>query len=486
MGRLSMDSGTERYRLGCVVCTCFAVLFLAALPAQGEDWPTYQHDNQRSGITSEQLELPLTSSWVLAPKQTPRRAWGGSPAKHDFWHSFHDLKPRVLFDRANYATVSGDSLFFGSSSDDLLCCVEADTGVERWVFFTEGPIRLAPTVVDGRVYAGSDDGYVYCLNAADGSLIWKYKPYPNDDRIIGNERMISVCPVRTSIMVQNGVAYFCAGVFPNEGVYICALNTADGSVVWKHSVQISPQGYLLASTNRLYVPTGNTNPRVYSCADGGELGSFSYGRSGGTYALIVDDKIVSGPGYDSTSSDLLLAYDTQTTDLVAFVRGNQIIVAPQISYVQTDAELSALDRAAYFKASKQTVDLRNRKEEIGKELRKLGPKAKGKKVDGLMDEMASIEIGMEEAAKAQAAAMLWSVPCAHPFSLILAGDHLLAGGDNEVAVYDTSNGSILWTGEVTGRAYGLAVSNGSLFVSTDRGTIHQFGDDTGATQWRFY
>ena len=31
-----------------------------------------------------------------------------------------------------------------------------------------GPVRLAPAVADGKVYAGSDDGFVYCLDARTG------------------------------------------------------------------------------------------------------------------------------------------------------------------------------------------------------------------------------------------------------------------------------------------------------------------------------
>ena len=44
-------------------------------------WPTYMHDNSRSGLTSEPLPLPLTLAWVLHPGVNP--AWP-PPAKQDF------------------------------------------------------------------------------------------------------------------------------------------------------------------------------------------------------------------------------------------------------------------------------------------------------------------------------------------------------------------------------------------------------------------
>ena len=84
------------------------------------------------------------------------------------------------------------------------------------------------------MYAGSDDGYVYCLSAATGELLWKYRAGPTDEKVIGNGRMISHWPVRTSVLVDDGTVYFGAGVFPYEGIYICALDAADGSVIWRN------------------------------------------------------------------------------------------------------------------------------------------------------------------------------------------------------------------------------------------------------------
>ena len=42
-----------------------------------------------------------------------------------------------------------------------------------WSFTTGARIKSSPAVVNGRVYIGPDDGYVYCLDANNGSLIWK-------------------------------------------------------------------------------------------------------------------------------------------------------------------------------------------------------------------------------------------------------------------------------------------------------------------------
>jgi len=48
----------------------------------------------------------------------------------------------------------------------------------EWVFWTEGAVRLAPTVWKGKALFGSDDGHVYCLDAKTGEPAWKFQAAP--------------------------------------------------------------------------------------------------------------------------------------------------------------------------------------------------------------------------------------------------------------------------------------------------------------------
>ena len=45
-------------------------------------WPTYRHDNRRSGVTDERLTLPLERTWCYTSPALPQPAWTG-PAKWD-------------------------------------------------------------------------------------------------------------------------------------------------------------------------------------------------------------------------------------------------------------------------------------------------------------------------------------------------------------------------------------------------------------------
>src|SRR5207302_9270278 len=123
--------------------------------------------------------------------------------------------------------------------------------------WTEGPIRLAPTVAGDRVLLGSDDGHVYCLKAKTGALLWKSRIGPSPRQIAGNERIISAWPIRTGVLVQEGkIALRCAGFFPEEGVYQAALDVPTGKVLAKGKVSVSAQGYLAQKGDKLVVATG--------------------------------------------------------------------------------------------------------------------------------------------------------------------------------------------------------------------------------------
>ena len=218
------------------------------------DWPTYLHDNLRTGSTPAGLAFPLGLQWVHRSQHAPHPAWP-PPAKDDFWHRKRDLAPRVIYDRAFHPVAVGDDVFFGSSADDKVVCLDARTGRVRWSFFAEGPIRLAPTVAEGKVLFGSDDGRVYCLSARDGELLWAHRA-GGDRRIPGNERMISLFPVRTGVLADGGVAHFCAGLFPVQGLYQVAVDAGTGRAISSTPVDAPVQGYMQLRNGQLSAATG--------------------------------------------------------------------------------------------------------------------------------------------------------------------------------------------------------------------------------------
>jgi len=431
------------------------------------DWPTYRADASRSGVSPEQLAMPLKQTWVHQPLHAPRPAWRG-PAKRDLYNDkLNDLKNRQLFDHAFHVIADAKSVYFGSSSDDQVHCLDGKTGKERWTFFTEGPVRLAPTLSAGKLFVGSDDGHAYCIST-EGKQIWRQRLAPSDYRIAGNNRIISAWPVRTGILVRDGVAYAGAGMFPSEGVHIVAFSAADGKERWRETRRDLPaQGYLLVSDTRVYVPAGRSNPVVFNRADGKHIRTASGG--GGTYALLSGGDLVSGPG----KTGQLGLMREGVPDVFANFSGNHMIVFAEKAYLHADKVLSVLDRVRYLKLQGELKLVVKRREELGKLLPQLR-KQKSPDAPKVQEELNVTGRRLTEITTAKKACFLWRVDCAQPHSLILAGNTLFAGGNDEVAAYSTIDRKQIWTAKVNGAALGLAVAHGRLLVSTDKGAIHCF------------
>ncbi|GAF78583.1 unnamed protein product, partial [marine sediment metagenome] len=90
------------------------------------------------------------------------------------------------------------------------------------------------------------------------------------------------------------------------------------------------------------------------------------------------------------------------------------------------------------------------------------------------DEVKALQLKIKNTDESISKCYKWRVPCPYPHALILAGDTLFAGGDDKVAAFNVDDGKEIWNAAVGGKAHGLAVANGRLFVSTDTGAIYCF------------
>ncbi len=258
--------------------------------AEGHDWPMWRYDAGRTAVTPHALAETLHLQWT---RQLPAPA----PAFRN---------ERLRFDAGYEPVVMGKQLFVGSARTDSVTAYDTDTGEERWRFYADGPVRCAPVAANGRVYFGSDDGCVYCLDAEQGRVIWRVRAVPSNRTILGNGRLISVWPIRGGPVLVNGTLYFAAGVWPLEGTFIYALEAATGKVVWlndrggfvygrqPHNAVaiggISPQGYLFVNGDDLVVPCGTAYPATLD-RHTGEIKSFelpSDGRLPGGWFASLD------------------------------------------------------------------------------------------------------------------------------------------------------------------------------------------------------
>jgi len=230
----------------------------AQAKAHREDWPTYMHDNNRSGITGCDLPLPLSPIWVRTTSPPPAPAWP-PPAPLDYFHRRY-LDPRVVFDRAFHVVSGQGRVVWGSSSGDTVTCADLATGKELWRFCAEGPVRVAPTITGERACFGSDDGCLYCLDAATGALIWKTRVVADAPFVAGNGRVISLAPVRAGGLVHDNRMYFSAGLFPQQGVQYGVADLASGEISAKTQLRTSLQGYMYFKDGQIHAQKGRARP----------------------------------------------------------------------------------------------------------------------------------------------------------------------------------------------------------------------------------
>ncbi|MHC4749610.1 MAG: outer membrane protein assembly factor BamB family protein [Planctomycetota bacterium] len=273
-------------------CRLIPAFFLPAI-VKAHDWPMWRYDAGRCAASPEELPAKMYLQWIreLAP---PKPAW---PKSQD----------RLHFDASYQPVVVGKTIFVGSMISDRITAYDTETGIEKWRFYTDGPVRFAPVVYKDKLYFASDDGYLYCLNAKNGSLIRKFLGGPAQNKVIGNDRLVSMWPMRGGPVLYEGTIYFAASIWPFMGTFIHAIDAETGDVLWTNSSSgstyllqshdspafagVAPQGYLVATEDILLVSGGRSIPAAYDRKTGRFLYFHlaKYGKAGACEVMASGD-----------------------------------------------------------------------------------------------------------------------------------------------------------------------------------------------------
>ena len=173
-----------------------------------QDWPTYRHDGSRGGATPSKVAAQPAPLWKVTLKTVP-----------------------------SAPVVAAGKVFVSDIHAHTVHALNAADGDTVWTYVAGGRVDSPPTYHKGLVLFGSRDGWVHCLRASDGVLVWRFKDLP--DRLIGAfGQLESAWPVGGSVLMRDGIAYVAAGrsSFLDGGVFLYGLNPQTGEVV--HSRQV--------------------------------------------------------------------------------------------------------------------------------------------------------------------------------------------------------------------------------------------------------
>ena len=149
---------------------------LASDPSK-TDWPTYRRDVRRSGF--QDLPAPVK----------PDVAW-----------------TRKLTSPVTAPVSAGGMVFVAETDRHILHALWAVNGEPAWTFVADGRIDSPPTLSGGLCLFGTRGGFVYCLRASDGALVWRFRAALRDRRLFAYEQLESVWPVHGSVLVDRNYA----------------------------------------------------------------------------------------------------------------------------------------------------------------------------------------------------------------------------------------------------------------------------------------
>ena len=176
-------------------------------PASPGEWPTYRGNQGRSGSVATVVPPQLRQTWIAE-----------------------------IGDRLSSVVVADGRVFVADVDRHTLHALDAASGKKLWEMEAGGRIDSPPTVWRGHVITGSADGFVYCLRATDGALVWRFRVAPVDRRLMAHEQLESAWPVHGSVLVRDaeqtgkGVVYCVGGraMWLDGGLRLLRLDAETG------------------------------------------------------------------------------------------------------------------------------------------------------------------------------------------------------------------------------------------------------------------
>jgi len=167
-------------------------------------WPMYRHDPARSGCAPIAVPTKLKQFWVT------------------------DLSGKL-----GSLVSANDIVVTVTPESHTVHALEASNGEQVWQYTCGGRVDSPPTFCGGKVIFGSHDGYVYCLRASDGKLVWRFLAAPNRRCMVSYGQVESVWPVHGSVLVLGDAVYCVAGrsAFLDGGLRFYKLRAETGELL---------------------------------------------------------------------------------------------------------------------------------------------------------------------------------------------------------------------------------------------------------------
>ena len=294
-----------------------------------------------------------------------------------------------------------DGVVFIGSSDRYVYALNRSTGELVWSYGTDGPVLSSPAVADGMVFVGSGDNKIYALDELTGILVWSYE---------------TGGPVHSSPAIANGLVYI-----GSQDGNIYAIDEFTGELNWTRSETVM-LGLSSPAIHGVQVFIGSADGRICVFLFNGEYfyGSWQIGdwidsspaiAHGTVFVGSNDGRIYAFGGFEwNYTTDSPVGSSPAVADSMVFIGSN-------------DSRVYALD-----------------------------------------------EFNGEP---------IWSYETGGPVlssPAVADGMVFVGSGDNKIYALDELSGTVIWRYQTGGSVYSSpAVANGMVFVGSCDGRIYAFG-----------
>eukprot|EP00045_Choanoeca_perplexa_P009577 m.92673 g.92673 ORF g.92673 m.92673 type:complete len:391 (-) comp14954_c0_seq1:1323-2495(-) len=195
--------------------------------------------------------------------------------------------------------------------------VSSTSSGKEWTYNVGNRVVASPAVAAGRVWTGSDDGYLYCFNQSTGEVIWKFRTglSVRSSPAVGQDLSVVFGSYDTHVykvsvdgqlvwkVATAGQIYGPATITANGTVLIGSQDSslyhisADGKVVWTFKAKSAVNsGPAIGDhwQDRTVVRSYDNNIYCISLADGKLIWKVETGGPGGATATIVGDDVFIG------------------------------------------------------------------------------------------------------------------------------------------------------------------------------------------------
>jgi eukaryotic-like serine/threonine-protein kinase len=330
----------------------------------------------------------------------------------------------------------------------------SDQVAQKWVFSTGSPVASLPTIVDGMLYVGSQDGNVYALDAGTGQKKWAFP---------------TGRPVASSPTVVNGVLYVSSW---NSSIY--ALDAGTGQKKWAFSTGGIVDSSPTVVNSVLYVGSEDSSVYAIDTSTGQQRWAFPTGQS-----VVSSPTVVNGTLYVSSRDGNMYALDANTgqQDWV-FPTGDAVASSPTV--INGVLYIGSGDHNVY--AIDASTGQQKWVSPTGALVRSAPTMVNG-----------VVYVGSEDssvyAIDAYTGQQKWVFPTRGPVDpspMVVNGVVYIGSGDHNVYAIDASTGQQKWafsTGNVVSSAP-IAV-NGVLYIGSGDHNVYAIDASTGQQKWAF-